>query len=46
MNLTLECTEESYGNPDWKMGQIYSDRTIVCDKLTTGVPITSLRAAA
>ncbi|TQV97487.1 hypothetical protein V2A60_006758 [Cordyceps javanica] len=44
--LDLACRETNYTNPDWKMGQIYSDRTIVCDKLTTGVPITSLRAAA
>ncbi|KAJ6788804.1 hypothetical protein PWT90_02807 [Aphanocladium album] len=44
--LDLQCEESKYQNPNWTMGQIYSDRRITCDKLTTTVPITSLRAAA
>jgi hypothetical protein len=34
INLTLSCTDETWENPDWKMGQIYSSRTITCDKQT------------
>lgn len=44
--LPLVCHETKYQNPNWTSGQIYSDRTITCDKLTQGVPVTSLRAAA
>ncbi|OAQ97870.1 hypothetical protein LLEC1_05962 [Akanthomyces lecanii] len=44
--LDLRCDETMYQNPNWTMGQIYSNRVITCDKLTQPVPITSLRAAA
>lgn len=46
IDLKLKCNEKNYKNPHWKMGQIYSSRTITCDKVTTKVPIKSLRAAA
>ncbi|KAL2022386.1 hypothetical protein VTK56DRAFT_5453 [Thermocarpiscus australiensis] len=29
-NFTLDCTEETYQNPNWTMGQIYSSRDIKC----------------
>ncbi|KAM3499676.1 hypothetical protein MY11210_009596 [Beauveria gryllotalpidicola] len=44
--LDLHCNDTTWENPDWKQGQIYSDRTISCDKLSQDVPLTSLRAAA
>lgn len=44
--LDLNCHETQYQNPNWTMGQIYSDRVITCDKLSQPVPIKSLRAAA
>ncbi|KAI0180597.1 hypothetical protein GGR52DRAFT_531973 [Hypoxylon sp. FL1284] len=33
-NLTLACTDETWMNPNWTMGQIYSDRTVKCDPVT------------
>ena len=30
LNLTLDCTETFYQNPNWTMGQIYSSRDIKC----------------
>lgn len=44
--LNLSCHETNYQNPNWTMGQIYSNRVITCDKHTQPVPLTSLRAAA
>lgn len=44
--LDLRCDETTYQNPNWTMGQIYSNRVVTCDKLSQPVPITSLRAAA
>jgi hypothetical protein len=34
VNLTLDCTDETWQNPDWKLGQIYSSRTVTCGKQT------------
>ncbi|KAI1174143.1 hypothetical protein F4777DRAFT_411635 [Nemania sp. FL0916] len=33
-NLTLDCKESDYQNPDWHMGDIYSNRDITCDPVT------------
>ncbi|KAM3531828.1 hypothetical protein NHJ13051_000564 [Beauveria bassiana] len=44
--LDLKCEDTTWENPDWKQGQIYSDRTIRCDKVNQDVPLKSLRAIA
>lgn len=44
--LPLICEETKYQNPNWTFGNIYSGHAITCDKLTQGVSITSLSAAA
>ncbi|KAI0840328.1 hypothetical protein F5Y06DRAFT_262363 [Hypoxylon sp. FL0890] len=33
-NLTLSCTDETWINPNWTMGQIYSDRDVKCTPVT------------
>ncbi|KAK3940999.1 hypothetical protein QBC46DRAFT_383828 [Diplogelasinospora grovesii] len=30
VNLTLECTDDTWMNPNWTIGQIYSDREVKC----------------
>ncbi|OAA64777.1 hypothetical protein ISF_04187 [Cordyceps fumosorosea ARSEF 2679] len=44
--LDLHCNETKWQNPNWQPGQIYSSRSVTCDKLTQPVPITNMRAAA
>ncbi|RYP32127.1 hypothetical protein DL768_011149 [Monosporascus sp. mg162] len=34
LNLTLDCKDEKWENPDWQMGEIYSSRTVTCDLVT------------
>ncbi|KAI1430985.1 hypothetical protein GGR50DRAFT_698469 [Xylaria sp. CBS 124048] len=34
VNLTLDCKEDQYQNPNWTMGQIYSSRFITCAPVT------------
>ncbi|RWA06260.1 hypothetical protein EKO27_g8839 [Xylaria grammica] len=38
VNLTLDCKETNYQNPDWQIGQIYSTRNIDCAPVT--LPLT------
>ncbi|KAG6018207.1 hypothetical protein E4U41_004006 [Claviceps citrina] len=45
-NLTLDCKDETWQNPEWKMGQMYSTRFITCDHVDTPVPIESMAAVA
>ncbi|KAG5913083.1 hypothetical protein E4U53_005022 [Claviceps sorghi] len=45
-NLTLTCQDQTWKNPDWKIGQTYSSRTITCDHVNASVPITSMAAVA
>ncbi|KAI0887614.1 uncharacterized protein GGS22DRAFT_157609 [Annulohypoxylon maeteangense] len=33
-NLTLACTDETHINPNWTLGQIYSDREVKCTPVT------------
>ncbi|KAI0020872.1 hypothetical protein F4780DRAFT_779096 [Xylariomycetidae sp. FL0641] len=33
-NLSLSCTDETTNNPDWEIGQIYSDRQVDCKPVT------------
>ncbi|KAI0182712.1 hypothetical protein EV127DRAFT_48244 [Xylaria flabelliformis] len=34
VNLTLDCKETNYQNPDWHQGETYSDRSITCAPVT------------
>ncbi|KAI1816004.1 hypothetical protein GGS20DRAFT_583937 [Poronia punctata] len=43
-NLTLACKESNYENPDWQIGQIYSNRVIDCKPVT--LPITPNQKSA
>ncbi|KAK2594493.1 hypothetical protein QQS21_007774 [Conoideocrella luteorostrata] len=45
-NLTLDCKDDTWKNPEWKMGQIYSSRTITCNHIDAPVTIESMRAVA
>lgn len=36
VNLTLECTDTTWTNPDWSVGQVYSDREVKCAPVTVG----------
>ncbi|TGJ86636.1 hypothetical protein E0Z10_g2105 [Xylaria hypoxylon] len=38
VNLTLDCKETNYQNPNWQPGQIYSSRVINCAPVT--LPLT------
>ena len=44
--LDLQCTDETWQNPDWSSGQIYSSRTVTCDKVTTTVTPSEITAIA
>lgn len=44
VKLDLKCNETKYKNDNWKMGEIYSDDTTVCDKVTTEAKIDSMQA--
>lgn len=39
ITLDLECTDETWENPDWQPGQFYSTRFITCEKVTVDVPV-------
>ncbi|KAK4150836.1 hypothetical protein C8A00DRAFT_36523 [Chaetomidium leptoderma] len=45
-NLTLDCTDETWENPDWEMGQIYSSRNIDCGLVDSRVVPIDLSAVA
>ncbi|KAL7626117.1 hypothetical protein AAE478_002887 [Parahypoxylon ruwenzoriense] len=34
VDLNLSCTDETWINPNWTMGQIYSDRIVRCEPVT------------
>ncbi|OAQ62156.1 hypothetical protein VFPPC_07178 [Pochonia chlamydosporia 170] len=44
--FNLKCTDKSWQNPDWKMGQTYSTRFINCNHFDAPVPIESIQAIA
>lgn len=46
VNLTLDCVETQYQNPNWTVGQIYSDREITCQPVTTLVQPYEMTAVA
>lgn len=37
VNLTLDCTDDTYQNPNWTLGQIYSNREVKCAPVTEAV---------
>ncbi|KAG6001543.1 hypothetical protein E4U21_004100 [Claviceps maximensis] len=45
-NLTLSCKDDTWHNPEWKMGQTYSSRTVTCDHLNANVPVSSMAGVA
>ncbi|KHN99361.1 uncharacterized protein MAM_03059 [Metarhizium album ARSEF 1941] len=46
LKLNLTCDDATWTNPDWKMGQIYSDRTVNCTHIDATVPVETMRAIA
>ena len=47
VNLTLECTDETWQNPNWTQpGDIYSSRVVECAKVTVPVKPFEMTAVA
>ncbi|KAH6657202.1 hypothetical protein BKA67DRAFT_554557 [Truncatella angustata] len=46
VNLTLACTDSTYQNQNWTLGQIYSDREIRCAPATVPVKPYKMTAIA
>ncbi|OIW29352.1 hypothetical protein CONLIGDRAFT_575945 [Coniochaeta ligniaria NRRL 30616] len=46
VNLTLECNDTTWTNPNWTMGQIYSDREVKCAPVTLPVKPYTITAVA
>jgi hypothetical protein len=46
VNLTLSCTDNTYQNPNWTLGQIYSDREVKCAPVTIPVQPYEITAVA
>ncbi|KAK3366279.1 hypothetical protein B0T24DRAFT_416640 [Lasiosphaeria ovina] len=46
VNLKLDCTDTQYTNPNWTIGQIYSDREIKCSPVDVDVTPYELTAVA
>lgn len=44
VKLNLNCSDTTWQNPDWAPGQIYSQRTVTCGKLTVPAPIEEMSA--
>lgn len=42
----LDCTETTYNNPDWQIGEIYSDREVKCVPITLPVKADWITAVA
>ncbi|KAK0385659.1 hypothetical protein NLU13_6836 [Sarocladium strictum] len=42
--LKLDCEEKNYQNKDWQIGQVYSSRTVTCNKVTVEVPVEHISA--
>ncbi|KAK7747882.1 hypothetical protein SLS53_001134 [Cytospora paraplurivora] len=45
-NLTLDCTDTTWQNGNWSLGQIYSDRSIDCTPVTVDVEPYEISAVA
>ncbi|KAI1503304.1 hypothetical protein F5X99DRAFT_110772 [Biscogniauxia marginata] len=46
VNLTLECTDVTTTNPDWEIGQIYSNREVKCDLVNVPLKPSQINAVA
>ncbi|KAI1486745.1 hypothetical protein F5X96DRAFT_215636 [Biscogniauxia mediterranea] len=46
VNLTLECTDNTNVNPDWELGQIYSDREVKCNLVNVPLKPSQISAVA
>ncbi|KAI1855700.1 hypothetical protein JX266_000565 [Neoarthrinium moseri] len=46
VNLTLDCTDSTWQNPNWTIGQIYSDREVKCAPVTVPVKPHTITAVA
>jgi hypothetical protein len=44
IKLDLDCKDETWENPEWKQGQIYSSRTISCAQVTVDAPVETISA--
>lgn len=44
VTLDLSCETSDYQNPDWQIGQIYSQKLITCEKKTVTAPIEEISA--
>ncbi|OAA33574.1 hypothetical protein AAL_01039 [Moelleriella libera RCEF 2490] len=44
--LKLDCKDETWKNPNWTVGQIYTSRTVTCNHIDAPIPIDSMRAIA
>ncbi|KAM0252842.1 hypothetical protein ACHAQJ_007528 [Trichoderma viride] len=44
VNLNLTCSDTTWQNPDWTPGQIYSQRTVACGKVTVPATIEEMSA--
>jgi len=45
-DLSLDCNETMYRNPNWTMGQIYSSRQIKCLPVTLDISPYEMEAVA
>ncbi|KAK8065499.1 hypothetical protein PG997_012246 [Apiospora hydei] len=46
VNLTLDCTDETTTNPNWKLGDVYSDREVKCAPSTVSLTPYQMAAVA
>lgn len=46
VNLTLECTDTTWTNPNWTIGQIYTDREVKCAPVSLPVKPYQMTAVA
>ncbi|KAK3685327.1 hypothetical protein B0T22DRAFT_529356 [Podospora appendiculata] len=46
VNLTLDCTNETWHNANWTLGQVYSDRVVRCKPVDVAVKPFELTAIA
>jgi hypothetical protein len=44
VKLKLDCEDKTWKNKDWKIGQIYSQRTVTCKKVNVKAPVKEIRA--
>lgn len=40
----LKCSDKTWKNPDWQIGEIYTSRTVTCKKVSVKAPIERISA--